>query len=45
MDLNTVTGYRRAVIRDDLVLAPGEQILGGGTWLFSEPQLRTTGLV
>ena len=26
-------------------LPPGERILGGGTWLFSEPQVGTTGLV
>jgi xanthine dehydrogenase FAD-binding subunit len=45
VDLNTVTGYRRALTRDDLVLAPGERMLGGGTWLFSEPQPGTTGLV
>ena len=45
MDLNTVTEYRCARTRQDLVLGPGEQIVGGGTWLFSEPQLRTTGLV
>lgn len=45
MDLNTVTGYRRARTRADLALGPGERILGGGTWLYSEPQLDTTGLV
>jgi CO/xanthine dehydrogenase FAD-binding subunit len=45
LDLNTVTRYRPARSRADLALAPGERILGGGTWLFSEPQLQTTGLV
>ena len=45
MDLNTVTSYRFARSRDDLALAPGEIILGGGTWLFSEPQPAVTGLV
>ena len=45
MDLNTVTGYRRARTRADLALAPGERIMGGGTWLFSEPQVDTTTLV
>jgi CO/xanthine dehydrogenase FAD-binding subunit len=45
MDLNTVTGYRRARTRADLALAPGERVLGGGTWLYSEPQVDTTGFV
>lgn len=45
MDLHTVTRYRAARSRADLALAPGERILGGGTWLFSEPQIGTTGLV
>jgi xanthine dehydrogenase FAD-binding subunit len=45
MDLNTVTGYRFARSRDDLALRPGERLLGGGTWLFSEPQVDTEGLV
>jgi len=45
MDLNTVARYRRARTRADLALAPGERILGGGTWLFSEPQVATSGLV
>jgi xanthine dehydrogenase FAD-binding subunit len=40
-----VTRYRAARSRADLALAPGERILGGGTWLFSEPQLDITGLV
>lgn len=45
MDLNTVTAYRAARTREDLVLADGETILGGGTWLYSEPQLATSGMV
>jgi xanthine dehydrogenase FAD-binding subunit len=45
VDLNTVAGFRRARTRADLALAPGERVLGGGTWLFSEPQVDTTGLV
>ncbi|MDX2376313.1 FAD binding domain-containing protein [Microbacterium sp. LRZ72] len=45
MDLNTVTSYRRARTRADLALAPGEIILGGGTWIYGEPQPETTGLV
>ncbi|WP_110182098.1 FAD binding domain-containing protein [Nocardioides solisilvae] len=45
MDLATVTSYRPALERGDLALGPGERLLGGGTWLFSEPQPGTTGLV
>ncbi|WP_156758821.1 FAD binding domain-containing protein [Microbacterium karelineae] len=45
MDLNTVAAYRAARTRADLALAPGERLLGGGTWLYSEPQVDTTGLV
>ncbi|MCW2529017.1 MAG: putative molybdopterin dehydrogenase, FAD-binding subunit [Pseudonocardiales bacterium] len=45
MDLNTITDYRRAASRSDLTLAGGEQLMGGGTWLFSEPQVDVTGLV
>lgn len=45
MDLNTVTSLRQARTRDDLQLAAGETILGGGSWLFSEPQIEVTGLV
>ena len=45
MDLFDVTGFRRPTDRDQLRLAPGETLLGGGTWLFSEPQPGTTGLV
>lgn len=45
MDLDNVTGYRRARSRADLVLAAGERILAGGTWLFSEPQAAVRCLV
>lgn len=45
MDLNTITSFRRATTRDELVLSPGEVILGGGTWLFGEPQPEASGLV
>ncbi len=45
MDLNTVSSYRAATSRADLALADGEQLLGGGTWVYSEPQPTTTGLV
>jgi CO/xanthine dehydrogenase FAD-binding subunit len=45
VDLNTIETVRGARTRRDLLLKPGETFLGGGTWLFSEPQTRTTGLV
>ncbi|MBC9734985.1 FAD binding domain-containing protein [Nocardioides marmotae] len=45
MDLPGVTSFRRPIGRADLRLAPGETLLAGGTWLFSEPQPGTTGLV
>lgn len=45
MDITTVRSFRTARTRDDLVLAPGETILAGGTWLMSEPQPGTTGFV
>jgi len=45
MDLITVRETRVAATRDEIVLAPGEAPLGGGTWLFSEPQPGLTGLV
>jgi CO/xanthine dehydrogenase FAD-binding subunit len=38
MDLIEIEGMRVATSRADLALAPGEAVLGGGTWLFSEPQ-------
>nr|WP_155048589.1 FAD binding domain-containing protein [Microbacterium sp. ZXX196] len=45
VDLTAVTSYRRAASRADLALAPGEEVLGGGTWLFSEANPHVTGLV
>ena len=45
MDLNTVAAIRQPRERADLALAPGEAILGGGSWLFSEPQNHLTALV
>jgi xanthine dehydrogenase FAD-binding subunit len=45
VDLNTVTSYRVARSRADLALEPGERILAGGTWLYSEPLPEVTGLV
>lgn len=45
MDLITVADVRFARSRDECVLQPGERWLGGGTWLYSEPQDGLTGLV
>jgi CO/xanthine dehydrogenase FAD-binding subunit len=45
MDLITVREIRVASTRDEVVFAPGERPLGGGTWLFSEQQDGLTGLV
>lgn len=45
MDLHTVSSYRAAQARSDLRLSPGETVMGGGTWLFSEPQPTVSGLV
>lgn len=44
MDLITVQSARVARERSDLALAPGEVVVGGGTWLYSEPQ-EATGVV
>ncbi|MCY7413347.1 MAG: FAD binding domain-containing protein, partial [Salinibacterium sp.] len=38
MDLITVREVRMPRSRDELVFAPGDRALGGGTWLYSEPQ-------
>ena len=38
MDLITVTDVRVPRTRAELTLASGERVLGGGTWLYSEPQ-------
>lgn len=45
MDLIAVQSTRVARERGDLALAPGETVIGGGTWLFSEEQPRVTGVV
>jgi CO/xanthine dehydrogenase FAD-binding subunit len=45
MDLNGVEALRPARTRDDLRVAAGETLLGGGSWLFSEPQPEVSGLV
>lgn len=45
MDLTTVREIRTPSRRDEIVFAPGERPLGGGTWLFSERQPGLTGLV
>lgn len=45
MDLIDVTRWRAATDRSDLILAPGERVVAGGTWLFSEPQPAVAGLV
>lgn len=45
MDLTSVRTVRVPQRRDEAVCAPGEVVLGGGTWLFSEPQPGVTGLV
>jgi CO/xanthine dehydrogenase FAD-binding subunit len=45
MDLPGLTSVRVARSRADLVLGDGVAPLGGGTWLYSEPQPALTGLV
>jgi CO/xanthine dehydrogenase FAD-binding subunit len=46
MDLNTVEAVRTPVRRDELwPLLPGDAVLAGGTWLFSEPQTHLRRLV
>lgn len=45
MDLVGVREYRVATTRGDLALANGEHVIGGGTWLFSEPQPEVSGVV
>ena len=45
MDLVGVREYRVATTRGDLALASGEHVIGGGTWLFSEPQPEVSGVV
>ena len=45
MDLVDVRALRIARTRSDLSLAPDERVMGGGTWLFSEPQPGVAGVV
>ena len=45
MDLAELSSVRTPRSRDELALAPGEVFLGGGTWLYSEPQPGVTGVV
>lgn len=45
MDLTGIREVRVARTRSDLALAPGEAVLAGGTWLYSEQQPGLTGLV
>jgi len=45
VDLSTVTAWRIPAGRRNLALATGEAYVAGGTFLFSEPNPRLTGLV
>jgi len=45
VDIDTITSFRVARDRSDLVLARGEALMGGGTWLMSEPLPGVTGFV
>ena len=46
MDLNTIQAVERPRTRGELpAWRDGDAFLGGGTWLFSEPQVNTTRLV
>lgn len=45
MDLIDVRQTRVPHTRAELALAPGEAVIGGGTWLFSEEQPGITGVV
>jgi CO/xanthine dehydrogenase FAD-binding subunit len=46
MDLNTIVAVKRPSSADDITDWPaGHAWLGGGTWLFSEPQVHTDTLV
>lgn len=45
MDLVELERVRVARARADLALGAGEQVLAGGTWLYSEPQPGLNGLV
>ncbi len=46
MDLNTIQHVARPRSRDELPTPrAGDAFLGGGTWLFSEPQDKLTRLI
>jgi CO/xanthine dehydrogenase FAD-binding subunit len=45
MDLNSVLDVRVPRTRDDLTFSAGDAPLGGGSWLYSEPQEGITGLI
>jgi CO/xanthine dehydrogenase FAD-binding subunit len=45
VDLNSVTSVRVATTRSEAQCRPGEKLLAGGSWLYSEAQPETTGLV
>lgn len=45
MDLITVNHVRQAHERGDVLLEDGELLLGGGTWIYSEPLIGVKGLV
>jgi CO/xanthine dehydrogenase FAD-binding subunit len=46
MDLNTITEVARPHGRNDIpAIRSGDAFLGGGTWLFSEPQPKLTRLI
>ena len=45
MNLNTIVEVKRPKSFEDIEWRDGHAFLGGGTWLFSEPQVSTDTLV
>lgn len=45
MDLTTITAIRTPTSRDEIEVRAGVGILGGGSWLYSEPQNHLTSLI
>ena len=45
MDLHTVSTYRYAYSRDDALARRQGEVVAGGTWFFSEPQVTSSGVV
>ena len=45
MNLNTIVEVKRPKSFEDIEWRDGHAFLGGGTWLFSEPQVATDTLV